>query len=498
VKIFIVFAYVFLLFAVGYFSMKKTKTLNDFFLGDRTVGPWISAFAYGTTYFSAVIFIGYAGKVGWGFGLSDLWIVIGNAFFGSFLAWKILAGRTRKMTERLNAITMPEFLGRRYQSNALKIVSALIIFVFLVPYSSSVYMGLSYFFESIFGIPYVYALFFMAVITAVYLTMGGYFAVTLTDFIQGLVMIVGVIVMLVFIVGSPQVGGLSNIIPALSAIDPKLVAPVGPAGLIPLASLVILTSLGPWGLPQMTQKFYAVKNEKVISTASYVTFFFALLIAFGAYFTGSLSHLFYDSLDQVGGNIDKLMPAIISQSVPPSLALIILLLVLSASMSTLASLVLVSSSAVAVDMVTAIKPNADRKKMMFLMRILCVVFIGFSLYLALKPNVILNLMALSWGTVAGSFLAPYLYGLFSRKVTTAGAWAGLITGFTVSVVFTSIYPQYTTEISALSMLVPLVVVPAVSAVTEKLPDSHLEVVFGKKSISPIISEKKDLVTSDLG
>jgi Na+/pantothenate symporter len=155
---------------------------------------------------------------------------------------------------------------------------------------------------------------------------------------------------------------LSNIIPALSAIDPKLVAPVGPAGLIPLASLVILTSLGPWGLPQMTQKFYAVKNEKVISTASYVTFFFALLIAFGAYFTGSLSHLFYDSLDQVGGNIDKLMPAIISQSVPASLALIILLLVLSASMSTLASLVLVSSSAVAVDMVTAIKPNADRKK----------------------------------------------------------------------------------------------------------------------------------------
>lgn len=492
-KILFVLAYVGVLFTVGFVSMKKVKTLNDFFLGDRSIGPWVSAFAYGTTYFSAVLFIGYAGKVGWGFGLSSLWIVLGNALVGSLLAWKVLAKRTREMTVRLGAITMPEFLEKRYGSKALKVVSALIIFVFLVPYSASVYMGLSYFFESIFGIPYVYALFFIAAITAVYLVMGGYFAITLTDFIQGLVMIAGVIVMLFFVVGSPQVGGWTNVVPALQAVNPKLAAPVGPPGIVPLLSLVVLTSLGPWGLPQMIQKFYAVKNERVINTATWVTTGFALLMTFGAYFTGSLSHLFFRSLEEVGGNVDMIMPTIINQTLPDVVAMVILLLVFSASMSTLASLVLVSSSSIAVDLVRAIKPDADKTKIMNLMRVLCVVFIGFSLYLAVRPNVILSLMALSWGTVAGSFLAPYLYGLFSRKTTAAGAWAGLVSGFMISVVFSTLYPKQIPLVGSLAMLVPLLVVPAVSRVTKGLPESLVEKAFGKGETVEKTIERKGIV-----
>lgn len=497
-KFLVVLLYVAMLFGIGFICMKKTKTLDDFFLGDRSIGPWVSAFAYGTTYFSAVLFIGYAGKVGWGFGISALWIVLGNAVIGSFLAWKVLGKRTREITVRLNAITMPEFMEKRYKSKALKIVSALIIFIFLVPYSASVYMGLSYFFESLFGIPYLYALIFIAAITAVYLTMGGYLALTLTDFIQGLVMIVGVVAMLFFVVGSPQVGGWSNVVPALTAVNPQLAAPVGPPGWLPLISLVILTSLGPWGLPQMIQKFYAVKSEKVITTATWATTGFALLMTFGAYFTGSLSHLFFGSLDEIGGNVDMIMPTIINQSLPSALALLMLLLVLSASMSTLASIVLVSSSAIAVDLVQTLKPDVDKKKIMTLMRVLCIVFIGFSLYLAIKPNVILRLMALSWGTVAGSFLAPYIYGLFSRKVTTTGAWAGLITGFTISVVFSFIYPKQIPMIGSLAMVIPLMVVPAVSAITEKLPEEHLEQVFGKEKAGEPTLDGKGLVAGDLG
>ena len=233
-KFFAMGIYVAILFVIAFFSMKKTKTLDDFFLGNRSIGPWVSALTYGTTYFSAVLFIGYAGKIGWGFGLSSLWIVLGNALIGSFLAWKLLARRTRAMTIALDTVTMPGFLEKRYQSKGLKIASALIIFIFLVPYSASVYMGLSYFFESVFGIPYLYALAFMAIMTAIYLTMGGYFAITLSDFVQGLVMIVGVFLMLFFVVNSPQVGGLSNVLPALSAVDPKLASPVGPPGWVPL------------------------------------------------------------------------------------------------------------------------------------------------------------------------------------------------------------------------------------------------------------------------
>ncbi|MEG1501744.1 MAG: sodium:solute symporter, partial [Clostridiales bacterium] len=344
------------------------------------------------------------GKSGWSFGLSDLWIVAGNAFVGSFLAWKLFARRTRCMTNRLKAITMPQFLSARYQSPKMKIFSALIIFIFLVPYSSSVYVGLSYFLNIVLDIPYEVSLFCIAGVTAFYLVLGGYFAVALTDFFLGILMILGVGAMLFFVVNSPQVGGLMNVVPALKAVDPVLTSPFGPDKWA-LFSLVFLTSVGTWGLPQMTQKFYAVKNEKVIKTATWVTFFLCAWIAFGAYFNGALCRLFFPSLDAVGGNVDMLVPTMVSQVVPDLVLVMILLLVLSASMSTLASLVLVSSSAVAVDLMSIVKPDMKKSSVVLWMRILCLVFIGLSLYLALNPNAIVSLMSFSWGAVAGSFLA---------------------------------------------------------------------------------------------
>jgi len=432
------------------------------------------------------MFIGYAGKIGWGFGLSALWIVVGNAFLGCFLAWKILARPTREMTTRLGTMTLPGFLEKRYQSKGLKVVSALIIFIFLVPYSASVYMGLSYFFEMVFGIEYIYALGFMAIITAIYLTMGGYFAVTLTDFVQGLIMIVGVIALILCVVYSPQVGGFSNIVPALSNVDPQLVAPVGPPGAIALFSLVILTSLGPWGLPQMVQKFYSIKNEKVIHTASLATTGFALLMAFGAYFTGSLSRLFFGSLAEVGNNVDRVMPTIISQTVPEVVAILLLLLILAASMSTLSSLVLVSSSSITIDLLKGyVRPHMGKKEELGVMRSLCLIFIALSAILALlKPAIILTLMALSWGTVAGVFLGPYLWGLFWPGTTKMGAWAGAVTGLLTGLGFAwyhSFEPTFVTIGGALAMLLSVAVVPAVSLFTESFSQEHLQKVFVRRT-----------------
>lgn len=493
-KFFAVGLYVAILFVIAFFSMKKTKTLNDFFLGNRSIGPWVSAFTYGTTYFSAVMFIGYAGKIGWGFGISALWIVVGNAFIGSFLAWKFLARRTREMTFRLETMTMPGFLAKRYRSQNMKIVSALIIFIFLVPYSASVYMGLSYFFESVFGIQYVYALGFMAIMTAIYLTMGGYFAMTLTDFFQGIIMIFGVIALIIFVVYSPNVGGFANVIPALSAVDPKLAAPIGPPGALNLFSLVILTSLGPWGLPQMVQKFYSIKNEKVIKTATLATTGFALLMATGAYFTGSLSRLFFSSLEEVGNNVDKIMPAIISSTVPSTVAVLILLLILAASMSTLASIVLVSSSSIAVDLFQTLSPKTEQKKVVSLMRVLCVVFIALSLYLALTPNIILNLMAFSWGAVAGAFIGPYLFGLYYKKATKAGAWAGMLTGTLFCSIFSYLYPASIPLVGSLAMILSILVVPVVSAFTQQLPEEHLDYIFDTNS-APKIKTSEQVYSS---
>ncbi|MDR1748444.1 MAG: sodium transporter, partial [Spirochaetaceae bacterium] len=147
-----------MMISVGVWGMRKTATLNDFFLGGRNSGPWISAFAYGTTYFSAVVFIGFAGKQGWLFGLNALWIGIGNAVLGAMLAWVILARRTRRMTQNLNVMTMPEFLEARYGSAHMKMFAAVLIFVFLLPYSASVFKGLGHLFESTFNISYDFAL----------------------------------------------------------------------------------------------------------------------------------------------------------------------------------------------------------------------------------------------------------------------------------------------------------------------------------------------------
>ncbi len=294
---FVLGVYVAIMVAIGITTSLKTKTIQDFFLGNRTVGPWISAFAYGTTYFSAVLFIGYAGGQGWSFGLPVLWVALGNAFIGCLLPWLVLGRRTRIMTGQLGVMTMPEFLEARYGSKALKIVSALIIFIFLIPYSAAAYTGLSYLFQAIFGIEYLYALIGMAALTTFYLVLGGYFAVTLTDFVQGLVMLVGAVLMVGFVFRSPVVGGFGQFLPRLARISPELVK-VFPASMPKVLWLVTLTSFGVWGMPQMVQKFYAIKSEKMILRAMVIGTIFCLVIAGAAYLVGSTTSLFGPALVQ--------------------------------------------------------------------------------------------------------------------------------------------------------------------------------------------------------
>jgi len=487
IKFLIVGTFVAIMLASGLYSMRKTRSLGDFFLGGRDIGPWMSAFAYGTTYFSAVIFVGYAGKIGWGFGISGLWVAIGNALVGSLLAWKVLARPTREMSERLGVMTMPEFLEARYDSHALKIFTAAVIFIFMVPYSASVFMGLSYVFEGVFNLPYNYILIFMAVITSVYLLLGGYRAVALTDFIQGLVMIFGVGVLVYYVFGNPAVGGFSQVIPKLRSIDPELANPL-PAGQkgFSLFSVVALTSLGAWGLPQMAQKFYAIKDKEKIRAATVISTVFALVIGAGAYGVGSVVHLYFSELpvDPATGQatVDLLVPGIIKTALPEMAAVLILLLILSASMSTLSSLVLVSSSTLTIDLLKGhLRPDMKEKEKLITMRSLCLLFVILSVVLALaKPAIILSLMALSWGTVAGVFLGPYLWGLFWPRTTKIGAWSGAVAGLLISLLYAWVnnFDGSATSVGGLlAMLSSLAVVPAVSLFTEQFSFEHIQKVY---------------------
>lgn len=483
------FLFVIIMVGVGIFSKKRINNVQDFFLGSRKMGPWLSAFAYGTTYFSAVIFIGYAGKTGWGFGISSTFIGIGNAIIGSLIAWLVLAKRTRKMTHELNVSTMPEFFEKRYNSKAMKIVTALIIFVFLVPYSASVYQGLAYLFEETFGIPYVYCMAVMALLTGVYLLLGGYVATAINDFIQGIIMLIGIGFMIYFILSNPVVGGLSAGIQKLSEIPgdgPGLVS-IFSSQPLNLIGLILLTSLGTWGLPQMVHKFYAIKDDAAVKRGTIISTVFALIIAGGAYFVGSFGRLYLNNTMPIGAtgkpNPDMVMPMMLDKALPDALIGIVVILVLSASMSTLSSIVLVSSSAISMDLFQgAWFPKMKKETVMAVMRGICGLFVILSFLVAVTPNSILSLMSFSWGTIAGAFLAPFLYGLYWKGTTKAGAWAGFISGFAVSVAGAIIYKMNAAtapNIGAIAMLVSLATVPVVSMLTASSRVKQLDAALPK-------------------
>ncbi|HQC26955.1 MAG TPA: sodium/solute symporter [Treponemataceae bacterium] len=475
--------FLFVMIAVGIWSIRKTKTLNDFFLGGRNLGPWVSAFAYGTTYFSAVIFIGFAGKQGWSFGLNALWIGIGNAILGAFLAWILFARRTRRMTQNLNTMTMPEFLEARYESDHMKMFAALLIFVFLLPYSASVFKGLGHLFEMTFHISFDFALIILIAITGIYLVLGGYFAVTITDFIQGFIMLIGALGMVFVLV--KNAGGL---LPAIQSIQENYVqhVPVGerPSWLT-IASLIFMTSFGTWGLPQMVQKFYALKNEGIIKKAALITTVFALVIGVSAYMTGALSHVFFspESLPRLESgaiNFDMIVPILLSTHLPELLLAIIMLLVLSASMSTLASIILVSSSAIVIDLYKGyLHKEVSDSHSVLLMRVLSAVFILFSYIISkMQLGFIVTLMSLSWGVLSGAFMAPYILGIFSKKITKAGSYAGLYSGAGTAIILNLVLGAQNSPLaSSIAMIVPFFVVPIVSAFTQKPSQELLEKAF---------------------
>jgi len=475
--------------AVGIFARKYATNVGDFVLGGRTVGPWLTAFAYGTSYFSAVVFVGYAGQFGWRFGLSATWIGIGNAIIGSLLAWVILGRRTRIMTNHLKSSTMPDFFGSRYDSKALKVAASLIAFIFLVPYTSSVYNGLSRLFGMAFDIPYWVCVLTMAVLTGIYVIAGGYMATAINDFIQGIVMIIGIIAVIAAVLG--RQGGLLLAVEKLAELESDFPATIGQDGMFTsifgpdpfnLIGVVILTSLGTWGLPQMIHKFYAIKNEKSIKTGTVISTVFAIVIAGGCYFLGGFGRLFDSPAiynDQGRVMYDAIIPSMLS-SLSDAMIGMVVVLVLSASMSTLSALVLTSSSTITLDLIKgALYKDLSEKKQIRIMRILILLFIMLSVILALNPPVfIAQLMGISWGALAGAFLAPFLYGIYWKGVTKTAVWTSFATGVgitTTNMIFG--YISSPINAGALAMVAGLIVVPVVSILTPKMKKEKVEEIF---------------------
>ena len=484
-----------LMIAIGVICRKKATNVNGFVLGGRSVGPWLTAFAYGTSYFSAVIFIGYAGQFGYLFGVSSTWVGIGNAIIGSLLAWVVLGRRTRIMTQKLDSKTMSDFFGKRFDSTALKVAAAIIVFIFLIPYTASLFNGLSRLFTVAFGftnenLAYIIIVCIMALLTAVYVTVGGYMATAVNDFIQGFIMIIGIVAVIGAVLSSQ--GGLTAAMQSM-ATSPEIgweyTSFFGPMPVF-LLFVVILTSLGTWGLPQMVGKFYAIKSEEDIKKGTIISTIFALIVAGGCYFLGGFGRLFVSNTK----DFDSIIPTMLEKAVTSDLLMaLIVILVLSASMSTLSSLVLTSSSTLTLDLIKGRlvkQENMTDKKQVFIMRIFIAVFIVISALIAIIQKVynfseIASLMGISWGALAGAFLAPFLFVLYWKKTTKSSVWTSFVVGLSI-MIFSLIYKLagwnfLTVTLSsgeklnlanavvagAIAMLVNLIIVPIVSLITYK-------------------------------
>ncbi|MBQ1988846.1 MAG: sodium:solute symporter [Clostridia bacterium] len=487
-----------LMIAVGIYTRKNATNVDGFVLGGRSVGPWLTAFAFGTSYFSAVIFVGYAGQFGWNFGLASTWIGLGNAFIGSLLAWNILGRRTRVMTQHLNSKTMPDFFEKRFGSKGLKIAASIIVFIFLIPYTASLYNGLSSLFGIAFAIPYWVCILAMAILTGIYVIFGGYMATAINDFIQGIIMLGGIVAVVLAVLN--QNDGLMGSVEALATSENGGWAYTSFLGPNPISLLVVvlLTSLGTWGLPQMIGKFYAISNEAAIRKGTLISTVFAIIVAGGCYFLGGFGRIFVSPEQVAEKGFDSIVPTMLAE-LSPYIIGVVIVLVLSASMSTLSSLVLTSASTLALDVIVpASKKKLGEKKKIFILRLLIVFFILLSAVIAiLKDSVwkdfvfIAQMMGISWGALAGAFLAPFMYGLYWKKTTRTAVWVSFIFGVGLmltqllisldvinisNAVFDVVFANSLYS-GVFAMIGGLILVPVVSLLTAKNKPENTEEIF---------------------
>ena len=374
-------------------------------------------------------------------------------------------------------------------------------------------MGISKLFEMGFGIPYSYCAIIMACLTAVYVILGGYKATAINDFIQGIIMLFG-ITTVIFVVLQHQ-GGLAEAVDKMAAAVPTVHDMEDKSGLfsafrpgdfaswfgpnpLSLLGVVVLTSLGTWGLPQMVGKFYSITDECAIKRGTVISTIFALIVSGGCYFLGSFGRLFPEpafSPDKHKYAYDSIVPSML-EILPDILIALVVLLVLSASMSTLASLVLTSSSTMTLDLIYRDKKSQDgeveggeiddmvaekiERRKVVVMRVLIVFFIVLSLMIALNPpQFIAQLMGISWGALAGAFLAPFMLGLYWRGVTPASVWACFVWGVGLTVVNMMLGNSLLNPIDcgAVAMVGGFVIVFIVSLFTRKMNPSFVDDVF---------------------
>lgn len=424
--------YIGIMMAIGVYYYRRTRNMSDYFLGNRKLGAWVTSLSAEASDMSGWMLMGVPGFA-YLAGLNAGWIAVGIAI-GTWANWHFVAARLRKYTELAdNALTLPEFLQNRYHdtTNLLRIVPAIFILIFFVIYTASGFVSAGRLFETVFGIPYEYAIFIGAGSVIFYTLVGGFLAVARTDFIQGIMMFFAILV--VPICGTMASGGFERTLAEIGSVQASMLQPLtkpdgSTLGAIELISL-LAWGIGYFGQPHILVRFMAIRTSREIRRATHIAMTWVVLSLAAAVAVGMVGRV-YLTEPLTGTASETVFLVMTNELFPPIAAGLILSAVLAAIMSTASSQLLVAASAFAQDFYrTLIHKDAEQSELVWISRASVLVIASLAVFLGFNPNsFILDMVSYAWAGFGAAFGPAILMSLFWKRTTRNGVIAGIIVG----------------------------------------------------------------------
>ncbi|MFH1567696.1 MAG: sodium:solute symporter family protein [Gemmatimonadota bacterium] len=520
--VFIVFVYLVIVAWLGYMGYRRTQGASDYLVAGRQIHPYVMALSYGATFISTSAIVGFGGAASV-FGMGILWLTFLNIFVGIFIAFVFFGKRTRVMGYHMQAHTFPEFLAKRFDSPFIQKFAGLIIFLFMPLYAGVVLIGAARFLEAQLSVDYTTALFFFALIIAVYVIMGGLKGVMYTDAFQGTLMFVGMFVLLIYTYSN--LGGVIEAHSALTAmkgsVPEKLVAaghqgwtamPTcgSPYWWVLVSTIVMGVGIGVLAQPQLVVRFMTVRSGRELNRAIVVGGIFILMMTGVAFITGALSNVYFAqtagkiSIAAAGGDPDKVIPLYITQALPGWFGILFMLTLLAAAMSTLSSQFHAMGTAIGRDFYQQLLENKEEadQRSVFISKMGIGITILVSLLLAyVLPKIytqgeaiIARGTAIFFGLCAAAFLPAYLAGLYWRGATRAGAVTGMVGGFAASALW--ILFVHAKESSVLGLCQALFGKPALFGPTWQVVDPMIVALPISAILTILVSIKTEPFTEE--
>ena len=434
-NILVIIAFIFylaLMMAIGVYYYRKTNSMDDYIIGNRKLGAWVTAMSAEASDMSGWMMMGVPGAA-YLAGFSSAWIAVGLGL-GTWANWQFVAARLRKYTELANnSLTLPDFLQNRYndQSNLLRIIPAIFIVIFFVIYTGSGFVSGGKLFSTLFGLDYTTAVFIGAFVVVFYTLTGGFMAVCWTDFIQGIMMFFAIV--MVPAVAMHAFGGVDTTITAIEIVNPTFFNPfMNPDGTT--ISFVAFISLMGWGLgyfgqPHILVRFMAISSTSELKRSRNIAVTWYIIAMIAAVLVGMVGKV-YLSNELSGPAVETVLLVMTKELFNPFMGGIILSAVLAAIMSTASSQLLVSASAFSQDFYrSVIRKDASHSELIWVSRAAVLVISAMAISIAMNPNsFILDMVSYAWAGFGASFGPAVLMSLFWRRTTRNGALAGIVTG----------------------------------------------------------------------